>query len=104
MKKQAIVFGSDSCPFTVKAVHLLENHAFEVLKLDRKFMSENFSTIPQIFIDGHHIGGYSNLLEKFNTVGVLPKKTSRKSRTSRHRVRRRSRKHSFRQARKMMIN
>jgi glutaredoxin-like protein len=59
------VFGRDGCPFCVKAKHDLRNAgiAFEELVLGRDYTEQtlravaNAATVPQVFVDGEHIGG-----------------------------------------------
>lgn len=66
------VYSKTSCPFCIKAKAWLKEHdvAFqEVVKDDnaerQAFYAEHgnvFGTVPQIFVDGKRIGGYTELL------------------------------------------
>jgi glutaredoxin 1 len=69
------VYSKDGCSYCVRAKQLLTNKkiSYKEYKLgedgiDRAFIQEKvgkpISTVPQIFIDGNHIGGYTEL-EKY---------------------------------------
>ncbi len=66
------VYSKDGCSYCVRAKQLLtkKNISYKEYKLgedgiDRAFIQKKagktVSTVPQIFIDGTHIGGYSEL-------------------------------------------
>lgn len=76
-----VVFGRENCPYCVKAKDFLKEKqlGFSYLDVsaDEKFFLQMNSwvqeatgaparTVPQIFIDGDHIGGYTDLVEHFN--------------------------------------
>lgn len=69
------VYSKDGCSYCVRAKQLLNNKkiSFTEFKLgedgvDRAYIQNKagkpVSTVPQIFIDGNHIGGYTEL-EKY---------------------------------------
>lgn len=67
------------CPYCVRAKNLLKKKGveFEELRIDgsRQLMREMLErskrrTVPQIFIDDYHIGGYDDLAE-LNVLGKL---------------------------------
>lgn len=76
-----VVFGRENCPYCVKAKDFLKEKklGFSYLDVsaDEKFFLQMNSwvieatgapakTVPQIFIDGLHIGGYTDLVEALN--------------------------------------
>lgn len=70
--KNFIVFGRDTCHFCTKAKNLLEENAidYDYVNVDDdhnlavlKEMLPGVSSIPQIFVNGDHIGGYDQLKE-----------------------------------------
>lgn len=76
---KAEVFSKDNCPFCVKAIYLLEKNEVEmdIVKIvddeTREQLIERVEeatgqpprTVPQIFIDGEHVGGYTELVAWF---------------------------------------
>jgi glutaredoxin 3 len=67
---QAIVWSKDACPFCVQAKALLEARGieFEERNVSRDWTREQLleavptaRTLPQIFLDGWHIGGFTDL-------------------------------------------
>lgn len=80
---KAVIYTVDYCPYCIKAKKLLnekkiefEDHditANEVegrKKLGEMINSESRVSVPQIFINGKHIGGYSDL-KKLDESGKL---------------------------------
>tara|TARA_B100001059_G_scaffold202962_1_gene211218 strand:+ start:3047 stop:3265 length:219 start_codon:yes stop_codon:yes gene_type:complete len=68
------IYGKDFCPYCDKAVALVEQKGeqYEYKKLGRDFtrddLMETFPgarTFPQIIYKGEKIGGYDNLVEKY---------------------------------------
>jgi glutaredoxin 3 len=70
------------CPYCVRAKYLLDNKgvSFEEIRIDhdQEVMQEmmrrsNRHTVPQIFIDDYHVGGYDDLasLEMSGNLDVL---------------------------------
>lgn len=70
----AIVWSKPTCPYCVMAKKLLETKGY---KIDDRIIGfgwnseqlfeavPNAKTVPQIFLDGEHIGGYDNLVAHF---------------------------------------
>jgi glutaredoxin 3 len=68
---KAIVWSKDACPFCVQAKALLESRGIEYE--ERNIMQGTWNkeqlleavptarTLPQIFLDGDHIGGFTEL-------------------------------------------
>lgn len=72
---KAQVYGRENCPYCVKAKDLLEQKEIDFEYIDivttgigkdglSKLCGKEISTVPQIFLDGELIGGYSELLAK----------------------------------------
>ena len=69
--KQFEVFIIPDCPWSARAIRMLRTlqlkHEIKVIKNDNDFKSlnkiTNYTSFPQIFIDGEFIGGYSELAE-----------------------------------------
>ena len=66
------MYYSDDCPFCRNAEKLLLSKGVDIEKIDTKKEPEKFTAItaqissdsvPQIFIDGKHIGGFDELSE-----------------------------------------
>ena len=66
----AIIWSRDGCPPCARAQEMLAERGigFSVLKLGRDFSREDFiekfgegSLVPQIFLDGEHVGGATEL-------------------------------------------
>jgi len=70
------IYGKDNCPYCDMAVNISRQfihkseHKYEYFKLDRDFTREELfekfpgaRTFPQVMIDGHSIGGYTELKE-----------------------------------------
>jgi glutaredoxin len=67
---KAVVWSKDACPFCVQAKALLEARGIEY---EERNVSKNWTreqlleavptarTLPQIFLDGQHIGGFTDL-------------------------------------------
>jgi glutaredoxin 3 len=67
---KAVVWSKDACPFCVQAKALLELRGieFEERNVSRDWTREqlleavpNARTLPQIFLDDRHIGGFTDL-------------------------------------------
>ncbi len=76
--KKIEIFTLDYCPFCMKAKLFFDNHNLKYdeipceddeenkrKELTEKFNLPSLATFPQIVIDGKHIGGYSDLIDKF---------------------------------------
>ena len=66
------MYCTDSCPFCTNAEKLLVSKGVEIEKIDIEQVPEEFAeiaaqigrdSVPQIFIDGKHIGGFDDLSE-----------------------------------------
>ncbi|MFS1427140.1 glutaredoxin domain-containing protein [Vibrio splendidus] len=74
-----IVYSKEKCPFCVKAIALLEEKgvSFTVLKIGVEVTKEEMverilldtgvevTTVPQIFLDGVYIGGFTDLEQHY---------------------------------------
>jgi glutaredoxin len=67
---KAVVWSKDACPFCVQAKALLELRGveFEERNVSKDWTREQLleavpdaRTLPQIFLDGQHIGGFTDL-------------------------------------------
>lgn len=81
MKKRATMYTKDNCPYCTVAAGILEDHGieFDEVKLGRDMDRDSFlseltekigkkpSTVPQIFLDGKHVGGADDLNEFLNS-------------------------------------
>lgn len=80
----AVIYSTAICPYCVRAKMLLEKRNINYIeyKVDQdsqKFeemlrLSSGRQSVPQIFIDEQHIGGYDDLVE-FDMDGNLNNKT-----------------------------
>lgn len=66
------MYSSDSCPFCINAEKLLLSKGVNIEKIDIEKEPEKFAqviaqigsdSVPQIFINGKHIGGFDDLSE-----------------------------------------
>jgi glutaredoxin 3 len=66
------VYSKDNCPYCVKAKNLLNAHGIEFTEIKigvditrDEFLEAfpNARTVPQIILEGEHIGGYTKLVE-----------------------------------------
>ncbi len=77
--KNIEIYTLDYCPFCMKAKLFLENHKVDFKeipcddnedemreKLTKEYNLKSLATFPQIIIDGEDIGGYSDLIDKYN--------------------------------------
>lgn len=76
--KTVEIYTLDYCPFCQKAKMFLDEHGVKYTQIPcdddeekkRKELTEKYhlaslATFPQIIIDGENIGGYSDLMEKY---------------------------------------
>ncbi len=69
--KQVEIFIIPDCPWSTRAIRMLRTlqvaHEIKIIKNDNDFKSlnkiTNYTSFPQIFINGEFIGGYSELTE-----------------------------------------
>lgn len=74
---QAEIFSKPNCPYCVKAKHLLEKRGIPYVEHDAVALREQLiervtnetgqapRTVPQIWLDGKHIGGHDQLVAYF---------------------------------------
>ena len=80
MSKQVEIYTLDYCPYCQKAKIFLLGHKVNFkeiscdgdeeqkrVELTEKYHLSSLATFPQIIIDGKNIGGYSDLIEKYNS-------------------------------------
>lgn len=76
---KVVIYSTAICPYCVRAKQLLDRKgvAYEELYIDgsRELMREMLErsqrrTVPQIFIDDYHVGGYDDMAE-LNAFGKL---------------------------------
>ena len=72
---KAIVWTKDACPYCVQAKALLEQRGieYEEKKIGVDYTREQLleavptaRTVPQIFLDGTHVGGFTELKQKLS--------------------------------------
>ncbi len=80
-ESSAEIFTKDHCPYCTRAKALLEKHNIAYTEVSavehREALIERVTavtgaaprTVPQIFIDGQHIGGYDDLVKHLGTDG-----------------------------------
>ena len=66
-----IIYTKENCPYCVKAKQLVPEYTEIVIGKDitrEEFLDlfPNAKTVPQIIIEGEHIGGYTDLVDYFN--------------------------------------
>lgn len=75
---KAVVWSKNYCPYCVAAKDLLSDMGVEIEErrvgdgyTREQFMESNPGkrTVPQIYIEGDHIGGYDDLLKYIETTG-----------------------------------
>ncbi len=77
------IYTSEMCPYCIKAKKLLKmlNLNFEEInvdnnfdemyeKLNEKYNQKGISTVPQIIINDHYIGGYDDLEHLYKTKKI----------------------------------
>jgi len=75
-----IVYTKNSCPYCIKAKNLLKkcnlsykeiNLSLEPDMIDEMLKKSNgMKTVPQIFINTNHIGGFDQLLKLYEKTGL----------------------------------
>ncbi len=74
---KAIIWSKPGCPYCVQAEKLLVTKGYEIEERkigfgwNREQLLEavpNARTVPQIFLDGQHIGGHDDLVKYLNEV------------------------------------
>lgn len=82
--KNVEIYTLDYCPFCQKAKFFLDelnvkyieipcddNEDKMRIELSQKYNLKSLATFPQIIIDGVNIGGYSDLIEKYNSGQIV---------------------------------
>lgn len=74
---KVVIYTTPTCPYCIKAKNLLEKHDLAYQEINvagndelREEMIEKAGgrrTVPQIFIDGEHIGGCDDLMTKYSS-------------------------------------
>ena len=70
VSKTAKIITKETCPYCVMAKSLLKSKGYKIEEVDRANVPDEefpFRTVPQIWINGQHIGGYTELAEKIGT-------------------------------------
>ena len=79
--KKIIIYTTETCPYCVRAKTLLQEKglAYEEIRVDlderkrEKMVAQTGRrTVPQIFIDEKHIGGYDDLYQYFKKDLINP--------------------------------
>jgi len=74
---KAVVWSKPACPFCVKAKNLLKNKGIEYEEKniaegykieDLMALVPNARTMPQVWLDGEHLGGYDQLEAKLKEI------------------------------------
>lgn len=69
---KVLVYSTTTCPYCIRAKRLLEQKgvAYQEIKVEYDpqqmaimMQRSNRRTVPQIFIDDYHVGGYDDLVE-----------------------------------------
>ncbi len=84
LKKDVVIYTLDYCPYCMKAKIFLDEHNVEYKEIPcedreeemRKELTEKYSlkslaTFPQIIVNGVNIGGYSDMVEKYNNKQLI---------------------------------
>lgn len=80
MSKKVTIYTTLFCPYCVRAKQLLKRKKIKFTELrvnDSRIRTEmerrsERTSVPQIFIDDHHVGGYDDLAQ-INSTGELDK-------------------------------
>lgn len=80
--KKVVVYSSATCPYCVMAKSLLEKKGVDIeerrIDLNPAYIDEAIErsggrkTVPQIFIDDHHVGGFDDLKALDDKGGLDP--------------------------------
>ena len=76
----AVVYGTESCGWCESVVRALKKHTTSVTKIDvsdadnlaemKKFAGKDAKSVPQVVIDGKHIGGYTETERYLNILSL----------------------------------
>jgi ribonucleoside-diphosphate reductase alpha chain len=85
-KKVAKIITKETCPYCVMAKSLLKSQGWEVDEIDRSkadyLWNTEWRTVPQIWLNEKHIGGYSDLesiVSKDQSISIEPPSSSEPS-------------------------
>ena len=80
-QKEVVIYTLDYCPYCMKAKIFLQEHNIQYKEiscednedqmrqnLTEKYNLKSLATFPQIIVDGINIGGFSDLVDKFNQI------------------------------------
>ncbi len=65
------IYTTDYCPYCIRAKQLLDrkkvaytefNIDQDIARRDEMLRKSNRSSVPQIFVDNHHVGGFDDML------------------------------------------
>lgn len=81
-KKGIEIFTKENCVWCVKAKELMKNLSinYTEYKLGEDYEKEDLQellgkekrlTVPQIYVNGHHIGGYEDFAQYAEEVGIM---------------------------------
>jgi ribonucleoside-diphosphate reductase alpha chain len=68
--KTAKIITKETCPYCTMAKSLLKSKGYKIEEIDRAEVPDSefpYRTVPQIWINGSYIGGYTDLAEKIGT-------------------------------------
>ena len=75
LKKDVVIYTLDYCPYCMKAKIFLDEHNVEQeemrKELTEKYSLKSLATFPQIIVNGVNIGGYSDMVEKYNNKQLI---------------------------------
>ena len=84
MEKQVEIYTLDYCPYCQKAKMFLTQNKVDFKEIPcedneeemrevlmKKFNLKSPATFPQIVINGKHIGGYSDMIDKYNNKELV---------------------------------
>ena len=82
--KQIEIYTLEYCPYCQKAKYFLKDHGVKYIEipcddneetmreeLTKKYNLKELATFPQIIIDGINIGGYSDMIEKYQSKELI---------------------------------
>jgi ribonucleoside-diphosphate reductase alpha chain len=70
ISRVAKIITKETCPYCTMAKSLLRSKGYTIEEIDRVNVPDQefpYRTVPQIWINGHHIGGYTELAERIGT-------------------------------------
>ena len=77
---EAIIYGTSKCTWCYKVAKRLQDAGIDITKVDvsepenlaemNKIVGEGAKTVPQVVIDGKHIGGYTETERYLNIINL----------------------------------